>query len=120
MKPNKFTEFLKIEKDRRNWGYVALVLLAAIILETTSFVQLRMLVKTTRREAMTRAQNVLITTQYEIMDVVEQAEQAIRDNMWITQLYLDRPDSLKNVTRRIVGDHSAVVGSTVNFAFRTT
>lgn len=113
MKQNKFTEFLKIEKDRRNWGYVALVLLAAIILETTSFVQLRMLVKTTRREAMTRAQNVLITTQYEIMDVVEQAEQAIRDNMWITQLYLDRPDSLKNVTRRIVGDHSVVVGSTV-------
>lgn len=113
MKQNKLIEFFKIEKDHRSWTRLALVLLAAVILEATSFMQLRMLSSTTRREAMTRAQNVLSTTQYEIMDVVEQAEQAIRDNMWITQWCLDNPDSLKNVTRRIVEDNKAVVGSAV-------
>ena len=110
---SKFSEFFKDERSKDTWGRIALVVLAAIILEATSFMQLRFLARSTRREAMTKAENVLSTTRYEIMDVVEQAEQAIRDNMWIAQWCLDNPDSLKNVTRRIVEDHTAVVGSTV-------
>ena len=113
MKLDKIRDFYREGRDRRTWGRVALVLLAAIILEATSMVQLRLLTRSTRREAMLKAQNVLSTTQYEIMDVVDQAEQALRDNMWITQWCLDNPDSLKNVTSRIVEDHSAVVGSAV-------
>jgi len=113
VKQHKIAEFFKHEKNRTTWVRVAMVFVAAVILEATSIVQLRLLNKTTRREAMIKAENVLSTTQYEILDVVDQAEQAIRDNMWIVQWCLDNPDSLKNVTRRIVEEHSAVVGSTV-------
>ena len=110
---NKIAEFFREERRKITWGRLALVFLAAIILEATSFLQLRLLARSTRREAMLKAENVLSTTRYEIMDVVEQAEQAIRDNMWIAQWCLDNPDSLINVTRRIVEDHTVVVGSTV-------
>ena len=109
----KIADFFKEERRKNTWGRIALVFLAAIILEATSIMQLRFLARSTRREAMIKAENVLSTTRYEIMDVVEQAEQAIRDNMWIAQWCLDNPDSLINVTRRIVEDHTAVVGSTV-------
>ena len=109
----KIIEFFKEGKSMETWGRLALVLLAAVILEATSFMQLRFLARSTRREAMIKAENVLSTTRYEIMDVVEQAEQAIRDNMWIAQWCLDNPDSLINVTRRIVEEYTAVVGSTV-------
>ena len=109
---NRFSEFFI--KDRSGtWVRLVLVLLAAVVLEATSIMQLRFLARSTRREAVIKAENVLSTTQYEIMDVIEQAEQAIRDNMWIAQWCLDNPDSLLNVTRRIVEDHTAVVGSTV-------
>ena len=109
---NRFSEFFI--KDRSGtWVRLVLVLMAAVVLEATSIMQQRFLARSTRREAVIKAENVLSTTQYEIMDVVEQAEQAIRDNMWIAQWCLDNPDSLQNVTRRIVEDHTAVVGSTV-------
>lgn len=113
MKESKFKEFFRVEKDRKTWGRVFLIFLAAVILEATSFMQLHLLGRSTNREATIRAENVLRTAQYEILDVVDQAEQAIRDNMWIVQWCLDNPDSISNVTRRIVEDHSAVVGSTV-------
>jgi len=109
----RIIEFFKDDRMKDTWSRIALVVLAAIILEATSFMQLRFLARSTHREAMLKAENVLSTTHYEIMEVVEEAEQAIRDNMWIAQWCLDNPDSLKNVTSRIVEEHTAVVGSTV-------
>lgn len=109
----KISEYLVNDRSGRTWVRVALVLLAALVLEATSLMQQRFLVRSSRREAMTKAQNVLSTTQYEIMDVVDQAEQAIRDNIWIAQWCLDNPDSLINVTRRIVEEHPVVMGSTI-------
>lgn len=111
MKQNQIQEFLR--RDKNHWVRVVLVILAAVVMEATSFIQQRFLIRSTRQEAMTKAENVLSSTHYEIMDVVDQAEQAVRDNMWITQWCLDNPDSLINVTRRIVEDHPVVVGSTV-------
>ena len=113
MKEGSLREFIKTEREKKTWGRMALVILAAVILEATSFMQLRFLNQSTRREAEIKTDNVLSTARYEIMDVVDQAEQAVRDNMWITQWCLDNPDSLINVTRRIVEDNPVVVGSTV-------
>ena len=63
MKQHKIAEFFKHEKNRTTWARVAMVFVAAVILEATSIVQLRLLNKTTRREAMIKAENVLSTTQ---------------------------------------------------------
>ena len=99
--------------NRGNWYKFALILLAALILEGTSIVQLRFLKRSSLAHAEQEALNVLSTTQYEILDVVDATEQAVRNNMWITQWSLAKPDSLWSVTRLIVEGTPAVVGSTV-------
>ena len=106
----KLDDFIK---DSRRWTHIVQVLFAAIVVEATSIVQLHFLIQSARREAIEKANNVLSTTQYEILDVVEQAEHAVRSNLWIAQWGLDNPDSLMSVTRRIVENTSSVVGSTV-------
>ena len=98
---------------RKTWFQIAQVVLAAIVVEATSFVQINLLVKSSRQEAALKANSVLSNTEYEIRDVIDEAEQAVRSNMWIAQWCLSNPDSIKSVTRRIVEDTPAVVGSTV-------
>lgn len=98
---------------RKTWFQIAQVVLAAIVVEATSFVQINLLVKSSRQEAALKANSVLSNTEYEIRDVIDEAEQAVRSNMWIVQWCMDNPDSLMSVTRRIVEDTPSVVGSTV-------
>ena len=100
-------------EEKKKVFRVFLVLVAAVILEMTSFIQFRALYNTARRAAQKKAEHILITSRYAILDVVEQAEQAIRDNMWIAQWCLQYPDSLASVSARIVENNKAVSGSTV-------
>ena len=99
--------------ERKKLFRVFLVLVAAVILEATSFIQFRSLFDTARRAAQKNAEHILVTSRYAILDVVEQAEQAIRDNMWIARWCLQYPDSLVSVSARIVENNRAVSGSTV-------
>lgn len=102
-----------VVKRKGTWKQVVLVIFAALILETTSIVQQRLLNRRALSEAISQAENVLNRTEYEIMDVVDQAEQALRSNMWITQRGLDNPDSLVKVTNRIVENNPVIMGSAV-------
>lgn len=105
---------IKLNFDkRRTWLQIAQVVVAAIVVEATSFVQINLLVKSSRQEAALKANSVLSNTEYEIRDVIDEAEQAVKSNMWIVQWCMDNPDSLMSVTRRIVEDTPSVVGSTV-------
>ena len=101
------------DNKRRTWFQIVQVVLAAIVVEATSFVQINLLVKSSRQEAALKANSVLSTTEYEIRDVIDEAEQAVRSNMWIVQWCMDNPDSLMSVTRRVVEDTPSVVGSCV-------
>jgi sigma-B regulation protein RsbU (phosphoserine phosphatase) len=47
------------------------------------------------------------------MDVVDQAEAAVHNSIWITRWCLDYPDSLAVVARRIVEENPSVMGSTI-------
>jgi len=98
---------------RKTWLQIAQVVVAAVVVEATSFVQINLLVKSSRQEAALKANSVLSNTEYEIRDVIDEAEQAVKSNMWIVQWCMDNPDSLMSVTRRIVEDTPSVVGSTV-------
>ena len=90
-----------------------LIIVAAVTLGATSLIQYYYSLKGIREEAMMRAENQLETTRVQIMDVVNQAEAAVRNSMWIARWCLDVPDSLQVVARRVVEDNPVVMGSTV-------
>ena len=100
-------------KKLRNLKALLLVIVAAIALEATALVQFFYSQKGLREEAELRAESELEATCYEIMDIIDQAEAAVRNSVWIAQWCLDVPDSLVRVCQRIVADNPVVAGSTV-------
>ena len=85
------------------------VLVAVATLAATSFVQLYFSREATRREAFLRAQGELDGACSDIMGIVNQAEAAVRNCIWIAQWCLDRTDSLYRVPERVVMDNPVVV-----------
>lgn len=92
-----------------------LVILAALALEATSVVQYYYSQKEIREEASLRAEGQLENTRIQISDVLDQAEAAVRNNLWIAQWCITQPDSLQRVTERVVSNNPVVVGSTMAF-----
>jgi sigma-B regulation protein RsbU (phosphoserine phosphatase) len=89
------------------------VLVAAATLAATSFIQGYYSSEGIKREASGRAMSELEGARSDIMDIVDQAEAAVRNNLWIAQWCLERPDSLYRVPQRVVLDNPVVVGSTI-------
>lgn len=103
-----------IEKKSARMGLI-LIFIAAVTLEATSITQYIFSQKGIRDEASMRAESQMETTKARIMDVINQAEAAVRNSVWIAQWCLEVPDSMGRVTQRIVQDNPVVVGSTVAF-----
>ena len=89
------------------------VIIAALTLEATSLIQYYFSRRAIREEATLRAESQLENTKLRILNVVDQAESAVRGSEWIAKWCLDYPDSLYAVTRRIVQENPVIVGSTV-------
>ena len=100
-------------KKLRNLKALLLVIVAAVALEVTALVQFYFSQQGLREEAKLRAESELNATSFEIMDIIDQAEAAVRNSVWIAQWCLDFPDSLERVCERIVSDNPVVAGSTV-------
>ena len=90
-----------------------LVLIAALTLETTSLVQYFFSKRAMEEEASNRATTQLESTQNRIMDVLNQAEAAVRNSIWIAQWALDHTDSIPLISGRIVSENPVIVGSTM-------
>ena len=102
-----------MKASKTNLDALFLVIVAAVTLEATALVQFYFSQKGLREEATMRAEGQLETTKNKIMDVINQAEAAVRNSVWIAQWCLDYPDSLGRVAQRIVEDNPVVSGSTV-------
>ena len=100
-------------KPKINLSAILLVVIAAVTLEATALVQFFFSQKAIREEANLRAEGQFDATHDEIMHVINQAESAVRNSIWIAQWCLDYPDSLESVCRRLVADNPVVAGSTV-------
>ncbi len=90
-----------------------LIIIPVITLEATALIQYYFSLKGIREEAIMRAESQLDATRLRIMDVVNQAEAAVRNSVWIARWCLDVPDSLQVVAHRVVEDNPVVMGSTV-------
>ena len=100
---------------RSFWSGLLLVLVAAITLEATSLIQYYYSQKAIRNSATTMAEDQLEITRSQINDVLNQAEAAVRNSIWITQWCIGNRDSLSRITERVVSDNPVVVGSSVAF-----
>ena len=100
MKQKEPTENSFLRRSR--WTGLMLVVVAAITLEATSIIQFFFSQKGIQQEAALRAESELESTQLEILNVIDQAESAVRNNMWIARWCLNFQDSLSLVTSRLV------------------
>ena len=105
----------KVTEVIRQWSRAGLMIIVVVVatLEATSILQYSFSRKGMQEEANKRAESQLEATQNKIMDIINQAEAAVRNSMWIAQWCLNVPDSLHRVAQRIVEDNPVVVGSTV-------
>ena len=92
---------------------ILLIVVAAVTLEASSLTQYFYSSSAFQKEASARAESQLEATRYEIMDVIDQAETAVRNSVWITRWCLNYTDSIASVCRRVVEDNPVVLGSTV-------
>ncbi len=102
------------QKDRNaTRKAILMVIVAAVTLEATSLIQILYSQKSLRDEASLRAKNHLELLESEIMNVINQAEAAVRNKVWIAEWCLDVPDSIPNVSLLLVKDNPVIMGSTV-------
>lgn len=104
-------EFIKYGRSARASFWVVIV--AIVTLEANSVVQYFYSRQGIRQEAELRAQSELHAAGNKIMDIVDQAESAVINSVWVAEWCLLNPDSLVRVPERIVGLNPVVVGSTI-------
>jgi len=109
----EMTDNLKILARKSAGTGLLLIIVAAVTLEATSLIQYFSSQRMLKEEASLRAESELRSTRNQIMDVVDQAEAAVHNSIWITRWCLDYPDSLAVVARRIVEENPSVMGSTI-------
>ena len=90
-----------------------LVIVAAFTLEATSIIQYVYSQREIKKEASLRAESELKSAEHKIMDVVNQAEAAVRNSIWVAEWCLENPDSLERIPQRVVSENPVVVGSTM-------
>ena len=91
-----------------------IILVAALALEATAFIQYYFAKKGIQEEANERAKSVMMGTKTQVMDIIDQAETAVRNSMWIGQWSLRYPDSLQIITERLVRNNPVIFGSSVS------
>ncbi|MBQ7734314.1 MAG: SpoIIE family protein phosphatase, partial [Bacteroidales bacterium] len=92
---------------------VLLMVVTILTLEATGIIQFIYLQRAIKQEAALRAQSELHSVTNKIMDVVNQAEGAVINSVWMAEWFLENPDSLKSVPQRVVELNPVVVGSTI-------
>ena len=106
------------KKDNKKAGIsmrarVMLVIVATLTLEVTAIIQFVYAQREIKREASLRAMSELKSAENKIMDVVNQAEAAVRNSIWVAEWCLEFPDSIQRIPQRIVTENPVVVGSTM-------
>ena len=110
----RFKDFInRLSFGKSTRTAILLVIVAAVTLEATSLFQGIFSKRTIQAEMSMRAESRLSLIKSEIMNVINQAEAAVRNKRWIAQWSLAYPDSLVSVASMLVRDNPVIVGSTV-------
>lgn len=103
----------KAIKRKTKWTGLLLIIVAVAILGAISLIQAYYAQKGIRDEAKTKAESQLDAIKSGILNVVNQAESAVRNNVWLARWCLQVPDSLANIPKLIVNNNPIIAGSTI-------
>ncbi|MBR4802825.1 MAG: SpoIIE family protein phosphatase [Bacteroidales bacterium] len=103
----------KTVKRRTRWTGLLLIVVSVVILGVISIIQAYYAQEGIRNEAKTKAESQLDAIKSGILNVVNQAESAVRNNVWLAQWCLQVPDSLANIPKLIVNNNPIIAGSTI-------
>ena len=105
-----------VEKDikrRSRWTGLLLIIAAVVILEAISHVQAYYAKDGIRQEAKATAEGQLNAVRSGILNVVNQAESAVRNNVWLAQWCLQVPDSLPNMPTLIMNNNPTIAATAI-------
>ena len=105
--------YRKNQLKRSTWKGLLVVFITVLTIAVTSFIKSYFARTGLKEEASLLAESQLERTKLEIMDVIDQAETAVRNSIWISQWCLKYLDSLQRVATRVVEDNPVIIGSTV-------
>ncbi len=108
-------KFERWRKSRETKASLAVLITAALLIETTAAVQYAFTAGGIRREAQNRAEAELKQTSLHIQNVTTAVEVAVDNMVWAIEKSLDEPDSIYTVLRRLVEQNSTIVGCGVGF-----
>ena len=110
----KLKDLLSIRyfRERAKAGLLVIVV-AAVTFEAVTLIQFYFSQREIRQEAERRAESELETTKLEIIDIIDQTETGLRNSLWLAQWALQCPDSIAAVSRRVVENNPAIIGSTL-------
>ena len=108
-------KFRRWRKSRETKASLAVLITAALLIETVAAIQYAFTAGGIRREAQNRAEAELRQTSLHIRNVTTAVEVAAANMVWAIEHTLDQPDSIYNVSRRLVNQNSMIVGCGVCF-----
>lgn len=94
---------------------LALIIIAALLVELTSAIQFWFAGEGIREEVQQRAETELKVKSLEIQKVMAVVETAVNNTVWEVEQQVGRPDSLYGVARRLVRQNDNIVGVGVSF-----
>lgn len=97
------------------WSSIALVVIAAILVELTSAVQYYYARENIYKTVQQNAETELKVKSLEIQKVMTAVETATSNMVWYAKQRLSQPDSLYEVSRRLVKTNSTIIGAALLF-----
>ncbi len=110
----KFFKNITAERLRSNVS-IALIIIAVILVEMTSFIQYFFAKEGIHNEVEHRAHSELRIKSLKIQNVMNEIEVAVREMVWAVERDLDKPSSMVTITQRLLDDNKIIVGSAVAF-----
>ena len=101
--------------DLKNKTSIAIIAVAAILLEATSLIQYWYSREGIREEVVHRAQTELKVKSLTIKNATLEVETAARNMMWVVEENLQYPDSMYSVIRRLLINNPNILGCGITF-----
>lgn len=109
------SNILKKLRPETSRSSLALIVVAAVLVEVTSAVQYWFAREGIREEVQQRAETELKVKSLEIQKVMVAVEAVVQNSVWEVEQQIDQPDSLYKVIGRIVSRNKDIVGVGVSF-----
>ncbi len=104
-----------IPDSLRSKSSLAIIVMAAALVELTSAVQLFYAKKGIQDEVEHRAESELRAKSLEIQNVMNVVKVAVENMAWAVEQRLAQPDSMVAITQKLLADNEYIVGSAVAF-----